>query len=79
MLDLQAFNGSLESSQSERVGEPGCIVEGGAGTKETSEVKGPPLLVGLAGVLDQLDEFCIERKFPLSDSLCRLLIADPVT
>ena len=79
MLDPQAFNGSLECRHSERVGEPGCSAEGGDGTEETSEVKGPPLLAGLAGVLDQLDQHLIERKLSLSDILCRLLIADPVT
>ena len=47
--------------------------------EETSEVKGSPLALGLAGVLYESDDDFVECKLSLSDILCGFLTADPVT
>ena len=79
MPELQTYNCMLENSQTKRVGEVDCGVEGRDDMKGTSEVKGPCLVPRLAGLPDEFKEESIERELPVSEFLRRLLITDPVT
>lgn len=47
--------------------------------EETSEVKGPSLEVGLAGMLDELNDDFVELKLLRGNILCGFLIANAVT
>ena len=68
MLGLEALDGFLKISQTERLGKLDCCVEGREGMEKASEVKSPPLVVGLAGVPYESGEDLVECKLSLNEN-----------